>query len=376
MIHTTQDILSDAAKVLMDEARALMEAANRLKENNDSRDGYEQAIFIMLESLHKGGKIVVTGVGKSGKIGQKIVSTMLSTSTSACFLHPVEALHGDLGIIQPNDVVLALSFSGNTEEILMLLPSLKHRSIPVIGLGGNSNSKLAKECAAWIDGHVKNEAGGSIPAPTTSTTLTLALGDAIALSLAKLKAFSKNGFALNHPGGSLGRQLSLKIEDILIDSSKVASVYPSTPLDVVIMEMTKRPRGSCVIVLNEDTKVDMGDFMGIEGHTHQIPVNYREFFPSPPLSTSSSVDDKYPKIVGIITHGDIHRLLKSSTRDNIFDIRAIDIMTHHPTKIHSDSLASEAVSIMKLKKLPLLPIMDKDNGWIGVVTLKDLQELL
>ncbi len=192
MLNTTEDIIDNASNILIEEALSISEAAQRLKSNTESRDGYHQAIYLMFKSLDAGGKVIVTGVGKSGKIGEKIVATMLSTGTCATFLHPVEALHGDLGTVQPNDDVLALSFSGNTEELLMLLPSLKHRNIPVIGLGGNSKSKLARECAAWIDGYVKREAG-DIPAPTSSTTLTLALGDALALTLAKLRTFTTDG---------------------------------------------------------------------------------------------------------------------------------------------------------------------------------------
>jgi arabinose-5-phosphate isomerase len=366
MLNSTEDIIDNASNILMEEAMGLNDAAYRLKSNTESREGYHQAVYLMFKSLDAGGKIVVTGVGKSGKIGEKIVATMLSTGTCATFLHPVEALHGDLGTVQPNDVVLALSFSGNTEELLMLLPSLKHRQIPVIGLGGNAKSKLARECAAWIDGYVKREAGGSIPAPTSSTTLTLALGDALALTLAKLRTFTTDGFALNHPGGSLGRRLLLKVKDIVIDSNKVASVSRNTSLDVVIMEMTKHPKGCGVIVMDDDC-VDIFEEMG------------STLYPSPPLSETSSIDEyecsKLSRIAGVITHGDIHRVLKSSTREGIFQIRAVDIMTPNPVVFDQDGLASEAVTLMKEKNIPLLPVISHDKSWAGVITLKDLQEL-
>lgn len=369
MLNTTEDIIHNSANILLEEASALSDAAQRLKTNANSREGYQQAIYLMFKSLDAGGKVVVTGVGKSGKIGEKIVATMLSTGTCATFLHPVEALHGDLGAVQPNDVVLALSFSGNTEELLMLLPSLKHRNIPVIGLCGNPNSKLSKECAAWIDGFVKREAGGSIPAPTSSTTLTLALGDALALTLAKLRTFTTDGFALNHPGGSLGRRLLLKVKDIYIDSSKVACVSPKTSLDVIIMEMTKHPKGSGVIVLDDD---DLN--LEEDNQTRDISL-----FPSPPLSETSSLNEyecqKQNRIVGVITHGDIHRILKASTREGIFQIRAMDMMSSHPIVFEQEGLASEAIKTMQEKSIPLLPVINSDKDWIGVVTLKDLQEL-
>ncbi|KAI8883631.1 hypothetical protein K501DRAFT_285251 [Backusella circina FSU 941] len=371
MIESTHDIIIGAANVLMDEAKALNAAAQRLTENENASQGYQQAIYLMFKALDAGGKIVVTGVGKSGKIGEKIVATMLSTGSLATFLHPVEALHGDLGTIQAKDVVLALSFSGNTEELLMLLPSLKHRNIPVIGLGGNAQSKLARECAAWIDGYVECEAGGSIPAPTTSTTLTLALGDALALSLAKLRTFTKDGFALNHPGGSLGRRLLLKVADSMVDASKVAAVSPSASLDVVIMEMTKHPKGSSVIVLSPEEECTETNL--------SLDLNSATGFPSPPLSTASSTDGeeqmKPRTITGVITHGDIHRLLKKSTHDGIFQIKAQDIMSKDPTVFPVDGLASEAVRLMKEKNIPLLPVVDDNKSWVGVVSLKDLQEL-
>ncbi|KAL9551774.1 hypothetical protein PS6_004832 [Mucor atramentarius] len=359
MLNTTEDIIDNASNILIEEALSISEAAQRLKSNTESRDGYHQAIYLMFKSLDAGGKVIVTGVGKSGKIGEKIVATMLSTGTCATFLHPVEALHGDLGTVQPNDVVLALS--------------LKHRNIPVIGLGGNPKSKLARECAAWIDGYVKREAG-DIPAPTSSTTLTLALGDALALTLAKLRTFTTDGFALNHPGGSLGRRLLLKVKDIIIDSSKVATVNRNTSLDIVIMEMTQHPKGSGVIVL-EDDLADSNNQHHIEENTNS---NY--MFPSPPISETSSIEDydissKSSKIAGVITHGDIHRVLKSATKEGIFQIRAVDIMSSNPVIFQDEGLASDAVTTMKEKNIPLLPVINSDKNWVGVITLKDLQEL-
>ncbi|KAI8637116.1 hypothetical protein BD408DRAFT_425125 [Parasitella parasitica] len=373
MLETTRDIIDNASNILIEEALSINEAAQRLKSNTDSRDGFHQAIYLMFKSLDAGGKVIVTGVGKSGKIGEKIVATMLSTGTCATFLHPVEALHGDLGTVQSHDVVLALSFSGNTEELLTLLPSLKHRQIPVIGLGGNAKSKLARECAAWIDGYVQREAG-DIPAPTSSTTLTLALGDALALTLAKLRTFTTDGFALNHPGGSLGRRLLLKVKDIVIDSSKVATVKRNTSLDIVIMEMTQHPKGCGVIVLEDD--------FSESHHNSEEAVSNSCLFPSPPISETSSVEDydisssKCTRIVGVITHGDIHRVLKSATKEGIFQIRAVDIMSANPVIFHDEGLASDAVALMKEKSIPLLPVLNSsDMNWMGVITLKDLQEL-
>ncbi|CAO3626941.1 unnamed protein product [Cunninghamella echinulata] len=359
---STKDILQDASRVLLEEAYALQACAERLQTQSQSREGYEKSIEIIFKALDSGGKVVVTGVGKSGKIGEKIVATMLSTGTNAVFLHPVEALHGDLGVIQSNDVVLALSFSGNTEELLSLVPSIKRRQVPIIGMGGNNKSRLAKECQAWLDAYVDKEAGELIPAPTTSTTLALALGDALALSLAKLRLFSTDGFALNHPGGSLGRRLLLKVADTMMTTSVAASVSPQASLDLVIMEMTKRPKAGGVIVV--DSIDDEEDKMLL----------------TPPSSIISDTNDEYNgQVVGVITHGDIHRILKSADKDRIFTIRASDIMTKHPIICHADSLALDALKLMTdhsplNKKIPLLPVVTKDNQWQGVVTLKDLQD--
>ncbi|ORZ23362.1 hypothetical protein BCR42DRAFT_404590 [Absidia repens] len=360
---TTNDILLDASRVLLEEAQALQDCANRLQQHNYTREGYERAIQLMFKAIDSGGKVVVTGVGKSGKIGEKIVATMLSTGTLATFLHPVEALHGDLGVVQQNDVVLALSFSGNTDEILAILPSLKHRQVPIIGLGGNPKSKLAKECEAWLDGHVDREVG-IVPAPTSSTTLALALGDALALSLAKLRSFSTDGFALNHPGGSLGRRLLLKVSDAMLATSVAGSVSPRASLDLVIMALTRHPKACGVVVVDDDRHM----------------MNETMMILTPPSSTTSD-DDGSSVVVGVITHGDIHRLLKSADKGGIFDIRAADIMTKSPVTCQGNTLALDALHLMtdnspREKCLPLLPVVSKNGKWQGVVTLKDLQEFL
>ncbi|KAI9010362.1 hypothetical protein CLU79DRAFT_773418 [Phycomyces nitens] len=365
-------IVDNAAKVLIDEAQALLAAAARLQSNQTTRDGYEQAIVHLFRAIDRGGKVVVTGVGKSGKIGEKMVATMLSTGTPAVFLHPVEALHGDLGVVNPNDCVLALSYSGNTEELLMLMPSLKRREVPVVGLGGNPKSKLAKECVAWIDGHVTHEAGGDLPAPTTSTTLALALGDAVGLSLATLRSFGTDEFALNHPGGSLGRRLLLKVDDAMQVADKVACVSVDAPLDIVIMQMTRHPKGCGVIVLEKviNETMDNGD------------VILDSAMPSPPFSSVASsvtedeaIYEEPARVIGVITHDDIHRILRA--RAGIFDIKAVDIMTKAPIVCDLGTLASEAMRVMVDPKrpLPLLPVVDGNLGFRGVVTLKDLQEL-
>ncbi|KAI9312672.1 hypothetical protein BX666DRAFT_1865841 [Dichotomocladium elegans] len=291
---------------------------------------------------------------------------MLSLGIYAVFLHPVEALHGDLGVVHANDVVLALSYSGNTDELMRIVPSLAHRNVPLIGLGGNPKSQLAKCSQAWIDAQVSAEVS-AIPAPTSSTTLALALGDAIAITIAHERKFTTHGFALNHPGGSLGRRLLLKVEDAMVPVAQTATVTAVASLDVVIMAMTRHPRsGGVIVVRNVEEEESTLD--------------------SPPASDTSEQDDsddgtQKQMVIGIITHDHIHQILKTAPRESIFDIKAADIMSPEPVLCGTRDLAVEAYKRMtagRVKELALLPVIDttdKRTPLMGVVTLKDLQEL-
>ncbi|KAJ1971151.1 hypothetical protein H4R35_005436 [Dimargaris xerosporica] len=205
------DVGAEAVRVLRATSQALLDCAQRLQEADlagiDQQHGFTRATELMHRSLQHGGKIIITGVGKSGKIGEKIVTTLLSLGTLALFLHPTEALHGDLGMVQPCDTVLAISYSGRTIEVLQLLPFIHQRGAQVIALGGDAASPLAQKAAAWIDARVDQEATPDIPAPTTSTTLALAVGDALALCLMRVRGCTTERFASNHPGGALGQVL-------------------------------------------------------------------------------------------------------------------------------------------------------------------------
>ncbi|KAJ8653464.1 hypothetical protein O0I10_010900 [Lichtheimia ornata] len=409
----TNDVILDSANVLLDEARAINDCAQRLFSHEASREGYRTAIDLFLTSLEQGGKIVVTGVGKSGKIGEKIVATMLSLGTHAMFLHPVEAMHGDLGAVHAKDIVLALSYSGNTEELMRIVPSLEHRGVPIVGLGGNPHSQLAKCSAAWIDAQVGSEVS-EIPAPTSSTTLALALGDAIAITLARQKKFTTHGFALNHPGGSLGRRLLLKVQDAMVATTQVATVLPTASLDLIIMEMTKHPKSGGVVVVEplqqNHTRRDPSGMIsppssvasedGDASAMSSTTTNPDESTPSADVRATSLTkaeeeeeeqqqqhhqDDKEPamKVIGVITHSNVHQVLKTGARETIFDIKARDIMTLDPVVCATNDLAVEALKRMTThsttgKDLPMLPVIDttdKRTPWRGVVTLKDLQEL-
>ncbi|KAJ1972033.1 hypothetical protein H4R34_005546 [Dimargaris verticillata] len=202
---------AEAARVLRATGQALVDCAQRLQDADlagiDQQHGFARAIELMHCSLEHGGKVIVTGVGKSGKIGEKIVATLLSLGALALFLHPTEALHGDLGMVQPHDTVLAISYSGRTTEVLQLLPFIHQRGAQVVGLGGDATSPLAQRAAAWVDARVEQEATPDIPAPTTSTTLALTVGDALALCLMRKRDCTTEVFASNHPGGALGQML-------------------------------------------------------------------------------------------------------------------------------------------------------------------------
>lgn len=323
-----KEIYLNAVRVLALEAQAILECAERLR-HGDSAQAFTKALLLFQKALDAGGKIIVTGVGKSGKVGQKIAATLSSTGNLAVFIHPTEGLHGDIGMVQPQDAVLALSYTGNTEEIVQLIPSFKIRKIPVIGLGGNPLSKLAKQSDAWIDALVSMEACPHNLAPTSSTTLSLALGDAIAVSLMQLRGFDAQEFAKNHPGGSLGRKLTLKVRDLMHQHESVPVLGPHATMDEVVVAATEKKLGAVLIV---------------DG----------------------------PQLLGIITDGDIRRSLQY--REKFFAFRAEQVMTCNPITVHLDAMAHEALALMENRpsQISVLPVIDEGGQWQGLVRLHDL----
>lgn len=323
-----KEIHLNAVRVLALEAQAILECAERLRQE-DLAQSFVKALVLFQRALDAGGKIIVTGVGKSGKVGQKIASTLSSTGNLAVFIHPTEGLHGDIGLVQPQDAVLALSYTGNTEEIVQLIPSFKVRKIPLVGLGGNPLSKLAKQCDAWIDALVRMEACPHNLAPTSSTTLSLALGDAIAVSLMQLRGFNAQEFAKNHPGGSLGRKLTLKVRDLMHQHSSVPVLGPHSTMDEVVIAATEKKLGAVLVV---------------EG----------------------------PRLLGIITDGDIRRSLQY--REKFFTFQAEQVMTRHPVTVHLDVMAQEALELMENRpsQISVLPVVDEVGNWRGLVRLHDL----
>ncbi len=322
------EVTPEVIRVLKLEAQAILNCADRMS-TKEAAGKLEKAITFFQKSLEQGGKIVVMGVGKSGKVGQKIAATLCSTGSLAIFLHPTEGLHGDLGVIRPNDSILALSYTGNTEELICLLPSLRKLGVPVIGIGGNTSSKLAEGSNVWLDAHVDSEACPHNLAPTTSTTLALALGDAIAVALMRVRGFDAQSFAEYHPGGSLGKRLNLKVADLMHKGSAVPTVGPKTQMEKVVVESTQKPLGAVLVV---------------EGS----------------------------RLLGIITDGDIRRALEH--REKFFQLTAAEVMTQNPVTIQSQMMANTALQLMEDRpsQISVIPVVNEAGCWEGLIRLHDL----
>lgn len=278
--------------------------------------------------LNTKGRVVVTGVGKSGIIGRKISATLSSTGTPSFFLHPVEALHGDLGMVTPEDILLAISYSGNTLEVCELASILKKRNIKIISFTGNLESQLAKLSNVVVNTKIPKEACSFNLAPTTSTTATLALGDALAICLFELKGLGSEDFRKNHPGGSLGERLKVKVKEIMLTNEKIPVVSERTLLEDAIVEIDRKRLG-CVLVTNS-------------------------------LGT----------LTGIITDGDLRRIfLKYKTYSNL---RVEEVMTKNPKVIEENRLASEALELMEKYLITVLPVINYDQKLVGILHLHDI----
>ncbi len=285
-------------------------------------ENFEAAINLILDSK---GRVVVTGIGKSAIIANKIVATLNSTGTPSIFMHAADAIHGDLGIIKKDDVIICISKSGNTPEIMDLVPFLKMTKNPLIAITGDTNSSLAKNSSVVLNSHVDIEICPNNLAPTNSTTAQLVIGDAIAATLVKIKGFTSNDFAKFHPGGSLGKKLYLKVND-LIDSALKPMVSTDDDIKDVIIEISNKMLG-ITPVLSKD------------------------------------------KIVGVITDGDLRRTLLNN--QEISKLKAKDIMSTNPQIIDSETLASEALEIMKKNKISQL-IVTNNNLYFGVIHIQSL----
>jgi arabinose-5-phosphate isomerase len=274
------------------------------------------------------GRVVVTGMGKSGHIGNKIAATLASTGTPSFFVHPGEASHGDLGMITSQDVVLAISNSGNTGEVLTILPLLKRMGAPLISMTGNRDSTLAREAEANLDVSVAKEACPLGLAPTSSTTATLVMGDALAVALLEARGFSAEDFAFSHPGGALGRRLLLRVSDIMHTDDRIPRVRETTPLAGALLEISLKGLGMTTVVSEEG------------------------------------------KLVGIFTDGDLRRTLDRSIDIQKTLIR--DVMTRNGRVIHDDQLAAEALHVMEELKINALPVLNRSEELVGAINMHDL----
>ena len=317
--NETLQLLASGRRALAIEARAIEGLLPRID------DSFAAACLVCLPCK---GRVVVTGMGKSGHVARKIAATLASTGTPAFFLHPAEAGHGDLGMITRTDVLLALSNSGETPELVVLLPHLKRLAVPLIVMVGKTDSTLGRAANVTLDVSVSEEACPLNLAPTASTTATLAMGDALAVTLLEARGFTKQDFARSHPGGALGRQLLLHVEDLMRTGDAVPRTAPGEKLRDGVLEMSRKALGITVIVSPED------------------------------------------KVLGVFTDGDLRR-----TFDKQLDVHSTlmsDVMTPQCKTIGPRELAAEAVHIMEVHRITALPVVDEQERLIGALNVHDL----
>jgi arabinose-5-phosphate isomerase len=306
---------------LKQEAEAILRVAEQL-----SPEEVDKAFGILRGCR---GKVVLTGIGKAGIIARKISATLASTGTTSIFLHAAEGIHGDLGMLQPSDVVVAISHSGNTQELISIIPFIKYTRIPLIAITGNLQSPLAEAADAVLDCSVPDsyEALGIIP--TSSTTVALALGDALAVLLLKDKNFSLIDFARFHPGGNIGRKLLLKVGDLMHKDDELPWIETTAPMSRVILEMTSKKLG-CVAVVDEDMR-----------------------------------------LLGMITDGDLRRQIQQK-EDKLLSYSALECMTPDPKRCSPDDLAVSALNLMEEFKITMLPVADPEGRVTGLLHMHDL----
>ncbi len=314
------NLIEIAKRVLTTEAESIDKLKERINEN------FLKAIEIIHNSK---GRVVVTGMGKSGLIGRKIAATLASTGTPSFFMHPAEASHGDLGMVTEEDVVIAISNSGETEEVIRLIPFLKYFNVKIIAMTGNLNSTLAKQADLVLDVSVSEEACPFGFIPTASTTATLAMGDALAVALIMRNGFKREDFAFFHPGGSLGRKMLTKVRDLMHSGEALPIAYPDTVMLDAILEISSKRLGVVVIV------------------------------------------DKNKKILGIITDGDVRRGVQKWGKD-LFELKASQIMTPNPKTINEEELAAVALSMMRTYSITSLIVPDAEFKLKGIIHIHDI----
>ena len=316
-MKTQQEIKDIAIQTITKEYLAIEKLKNYIN------DDFVKVVELIYNSK---GRVVVTGIGKSANIATKIVSTFNSTGTPSIFMHAADAIHGDLGIIQPEDIIICISKSGNTPEIKVLIPLIKNLGYKLVAITGDSQSALAKQSDFFLNVHVDKEACPNNLAPTSSTTAQLVMGDALAVCLLECRGFSAQDFAKYHPGGALGKRLYLKVSDLYPNNEK-PQVSPNTPLSEAIIEMTSKRLG-CVVVIENNT------------------------------------------IKGVITDGDLRRMISKNL--NSQDQKAEDIMSKTPKTIDENKFAVEALNVMKENHITQLIVTNEKKEYKGIVHLHDL----
>lgn len=322
MQSTKTKNLQEALNVIQIEQEALKDLICDLE--NNQAESFEKAINILFNCT---GRIVVTGIGKSGHIGNKIAATLASTGSPSFFVHPTELAHGDFGMLKSNDVMLALSFSGETEELKKILFPIKRNGIKLISISGNEDSTIAQNSDVPLFAKIQKEACPFNLAPTSSTAVALALGDAIAITLMKLKEFTTEDFAKSHPGGSLGKKL-IKIIDVMRIKNDIPLVKEDSSFSQIIEEINNKAIGFTTVV------------------------------------------DQSNNLIGIVTDGDIRRA-NLKFKENVFKVTAKEIMTKDPKTIEQNDLAVSALKIMEDFKISDLVVINQDKNPIGIVHLKD-----
>ena len=314
------------------ESAAILNTAIRLDDKE-----VEKALNLLIQCSNSNSKIIVTGVGKSGIVARKIAATFCSVGLMSLYLNPLDALHGDLGVVASKDICIILSNSGETEELLGIIPHLKRKSSACIGIIGNENSLITKNCDVFLDSKVDREICPLNLAPTASTAVSMAIGDALASVWMERKGISHKDFAINHPSGLLGKKLTLKVSDLMIPTSSIKSINLEASLEKIIGIITYNGMGCTYVTNNED----------------------------------------HENLEGLITDGDLRRALKTFDNNSWSNLKARQIMTTNPVTISSKELAIDALKIMERKhnSISVLPVINKSNGVtkvIGIIRLHDI----
>jgi len=320
----TKKHLSDVQDLLRLEANAIAQTATRLDASQVER------VVDLIAGCK--GKVVILGVGKSGIIGQKIAATLTSTGTAALYLHPSDALHGGLGIVQQDDVVIVLSNSGETDEIVGMLPHLKNRGVAIIAIVGNLNSTLANRADAVLDASVDQEACPLNLAPTTSTTVALAIGDALSMTVMKVKGLTTDDFAVNHPAGRIGKRLTLRVADLMHTNGENPTIATGSSWVEVVRAISKGGLGAVCVV------------------------------------------DPQGRLAGIITDGDLRRAIEHTNSDELAELTCDDFMTRQPAVAMQDLLAFDALRLMEDRpsQISVLPVVDEDQNCVGLIRVHDI----